>query len=132
MKSGTNSFQGTAYGFGRNQTLEARNAFLTTKQPTSVEQWGASLGGPIKKDKIFFFTNFEKQNFAIAAAKTATVPTSAPGFGSGQSFPDAIAANNLAGITVSPLSLALAGCTNPATHPTNGALIPCDASKGLF
>jgi len=132
MKSGTNSFHGTAYGFGRNQTLEARNAFLTTKQPTSVEQWGASLGGPIKKDKIFFFTNFEKQNFAIAAAKTATVPTSAPGFGSGQSFPDAIAANNLAGITVSPLSLALAGCTNPATRPTNGALIPCDANKGLF
>ena len=74
MKSGTNSLHGTAYGFGRDQSLEARNAFLTTKQPTSVEQWGASLGGPIKKDKIFFFTNFEKQNFSIAAAKTATFP----------------------------------------------------------
>ena len=132
MKSGTNSLHGTAYGFGRDQSLEARNAFLTTKQPTTVEQWGASLGGPIKKDKVFFFTNFEKQNFSIAAAKTATIPTTAAGFGSVQSFPDAIAANNLAGLAVSPLSLALAGCTNPAFHPTNGALIPCDASKGLF
>jgi len=132
LKSGTNAFHGTAYGFGRDQSLEATNAFLTSKQPTSVEQWGTSLGGPIKKDKIFFFSNYEKQNFSIAAAKTATVPTSVAGAGTGGSFPDAIANMNALGVAVSPLSLALAGCTNPASHPTSGALISCNASSGLF
>jgi outer membrane receptor protein involved in Fe transport len=131
MKSGTNSLHGTAYGFGRDQSLEARNAFLTTKQPTTVEQWGASLGGPIKKDRVFFFTNFEKQNFSIAAAKTANVPTTAVGAGVGGSFPDAIAAMNLAHVPVSQLSLNLAGCSNTGT-PASAALISCDASKGIF
>jgi outer membrane receptor protein involved in Fe transport len=132
LKSGTNAFHGTAYAFGRDQALEAKNAFLASKQPTSVEQWGGSVGGPIKKDKLFFFGNFERQVYSIAAAKGVFEPTTAAGLGSTNSFPDAIAAMNAAGVAVSPLSLALAGCTNPASHPTIGAQIPCNAANGLF
>ena len=132
IKSGTNSLHGTGYGFGRDQDLEARNAFLTTKQPTSVEQWGASLGGPIKKDKLFFFTNFEKQNFSIAAAKTATIPTTAAGLGTSGSFPDAIAAMNAAHVPVSQLSLNLAGCKNPTPLSSSSQAISCNAASGLF
>jgi hypothetical protein len=132
LKSGTNSFHGSAYAFGRDQSLEAKNAFLSTKQPTEVEQWGVSTGGPIKKDKLFFFGNFEKQDFSIAAAKTATVPTATVGAGPTLSFPEAIAAMNAASKTVSQLSLNLAGCTNPTPLSTIAANIPCNASKGIF
>ena len=132
LKSGTNSFHGSAYAFGRDQGLEAKNAFSTSKLPTEVEQWGVSTGGPIKKDKIFFFGNFEKQDFAQTVTKQAQIPTTAAGLGTGTSLPDAIADLNARGIAVKQLSLNLAGCTNPATHPTSAALISCDASKGIL
>jgi hypothetical protein len=125
LKSGTNGFHGTAYAFGRDQSLETKNAFLASKQPTSVEQWGGSVGGPLKKDKVFFFANFERQAYSIAAAKTIFEPTTTAGLGATNSFPDAIAAMNAAKVAVSPLSLALAGCTN-------GASISCNAGAGIF
>ena len=137
LKSGTNSFHGTAYAFGRDSALEARNAFLATKQVDALEQWGVSTGGPIKKDKVFFFANYETQHYSITPPKTAQAPTTddlgetsltaATG-----SFPDAIAAMNAQGVPVSALSLNLAGCTNPASHPTTAAGITCNASNGLF
>jgi hypothetical protein len=58
LKSGTNSLHGTAYAFGRDTSLNARNPFLTSvepKAPLALTQYGASAGGPIKKDKVFFF-----------------------------------------------------------------------------
>jgi outer membrane receptor protein involved in Fe transport len=139
LKSGTNDFHGTAYAYGRDSALEATNAFLTpaTKQIDAVEQWGGSIGGPIKKDKIFFFSNFEHQYFTIQPAKSGAAPTtsdlgetslaSATG-----SLPDAIAAMNAAGVPLSQLSLNIAGCTNPSTHPTTAAGITCNVSNGLF
>lgn len=136
LKSGTNDIHGTAYAFGRDSGLEARNAFLSTKQVDSLEQWGASVGGPIKKDKLFYFGNFERQHYSIQPPKTIQVPTTddlgTGSIGLTNSFPDAIANMNALGVAVSPLSLNLAGCTNPASHPTSGALIPCTASSGVF
>ena len=132
LKSGTNSIHGSAYAFGRDQDIDARNAFLSSSQPESLEQWGVSVGGPIKKDKLFYFANFEKQEFSIAAAHTAIEPSTQPGLGTANSFPDAIAALNLAGNggTIKPLSLALAGCTNSGA--TTGAGISCNAADGIF
>ena len=67
-RSGTNSFHGSAYEFLRNSALDARSPFDTYIKPgdTSASppgfrrnQFGGSLGGPIKKDKAFFFVNYE-------------------------------------------------------------------------
>jgi hypothetical protein len=58
-RSGTNAFHGTAFDFLRNNKLESRNFFDNTPSapPFRRNQFGGSIGGPIKKDKIFFFAN---------------------------------------------------------------------------
>ena len=59
-KSGTNQVHGTAYGFLRNQRLNADNALSQSKLPLTQGIYGASLGGPIQKDRTFYFGNFEE------------------------------------------------------------------------
>lgn len=58
-KSGTNAFHGTLWEFNRNDALAARNYFSTTKARLNRNQFGANLGGPIRKNKAFFFFNWE-------------------------------------------------------------------------
>jgi len=62
IKSGTNQLHGSAYYFTRNSAFDARNYFNPAPQPVStllMHEFGASLGGPIKKDKWFYFFNYE-------------------------------------------------------------------------
>lgn len=63
-KSGTNEFKGTAYGFYRNQDLTGGkiSGFNVFKPKLNQVQYGVSIGGPIIKDKLFFFANFEKDD----------------------------------------------------------------------
>ena len=126
LKSGTNSIHGTAFAFGRNDAMDARNPFLSpvqAKAPVELEQWGGSIGGPIKKDKLFYFGAFEAQNYTFGNPKLMQIPTSTPGAGAGNSFPDAIAAIEKLGLTPNALSLNLAGCT---------AAGACNAANGIF
>ena len=58
-KSGTNQFHGTAYWYFRNRTLDATDPYAKYNPPESRHQAGGSLGGPIVKDKLFFFGNGE-------------------------------------------------------------------------
>ena len=59
-KSGTNDFHGTAYYFHRNSALDARNFFDGPNiAPFRRHQYGGAIGGPIRKDKTFFFSNYE-------------------------------------------------------------------------
>lgn len=58
-KSGTNEIHGTAFYFHRNSALDARNFFDKAKPPFRRHQFGGSIGGPIKRDKTFFFANVE-------------------------------------------------------------------------
>lgn len=59
-RSGTNEFHGSAYEFLRNNVLDARNFFNPgALPPFRRNQFGASLGGPLRKDRIFFFVNYE-------------------------------------------------------------------------
>jgi hypothetical protein len=82
-KGGTNTFHGSAYEYNRNTALEA-NQFLN-KQATPVlarpalirNVFGASVGGPIKKDKVFLFMNYEGRRDASATTQNRTVPTDA-------------------------------------------------------
>jgi len=59
-KSGTNNFHGTAFGYLRNRYIQATNPFSNVEQPAYTRaQYGLSLGGPIKKDRTFFFFAYE-------------------------------------------------------------------------
>jgi len=77
-RSGTNSFHGSAYEFFRNSTLDAANFFENatgaTKAPFRQNQFGGSLGGPIKKDKLFFFVNDEELRRSLGQTVLALVP----------------------------------------------------------
>jgi hypothetical protein len=60
-RSGTNELHGTGYWFFRNRTLDARDPFATFNPKEARHQYGGSIGGPIVKDKLFFFFNTEEQ-----------------------------------------------------------------------
>jgi hypothetical protein len=58
-KSGINQFHGELFEFFRNDALDAHDYFQTTNQPLRLNQFGGNLGGPIVRNKLFFFTNYE-------------------------------------------------------------------------
>jgi len=78
-RSGTNSFHGDAYEFLRNSNLDAANFFDNfsniQKPPFRRNQFGASVGGPIKKDKTFFFADYEGLRQALGVTNIDTVPS---------------------------------------------------------
>jgi hypothetical protein len=74
LKSGTNSFHGSAYFYGRSEFFAARDFFALSsarKQKVRNQQFGGSLGGPIFKDKLFFYTNYERQVYNIQLSSSA-------------------------------------------------------------
>ena len=74
-RSGTNDLRGSFYGFFRNQRFDARNPLAPTKDPLTQAQYGASASGPLRRERTFFFTNFEqtRRNYSavITIAPTA-------------------------------------------------------------
>lgn len=76
-KSGSNQFHGSAYDFLRNEKTDARNFFSAVRPTLRQNQFGASLGGPIAKNKLFFFTNFEGYRRSQQRTFVNTVPTAA-------------------------------------------------------
>lgn len=75
LKSGTNSFHGSAYEYLRNAKVQARNFFSPTVNPLKRNQFGATLGGPIKKDNVFFFVDYEGGRTRQGTTVNSTVPT---------------------------------------------------------
>jgi len=87
IKSGTNKFHGDVYEFFRNDALDARNAFdIFGRQPYHQNQFGATLGGPIIKDKTFFFVDYEGFRVSQALPQLSLVPTPAEISGDFSSF----------------------------------------------
>ncbi|HXX27873.1 MAG TPA: carboxypeptidase regulatory-like domain-containing protein [Terriglobales bacterium] len=126
LKSGTNSLHGTAFGFGRDGVMDARNYFNDVPAPKlerSLEQFGGSLGGAIVKDKLFFFGAYEGQRYDVgnsyggvtSPSMRHMAPNGTCSFGfSGDcadSIPDVIADLARGGVVVSPASLLISGCT---------------------
>ena len=79
MKSGTNAFHGTLYEFVRNAALDARNYFAPegeTAPQYQRNQFGVSLGGPIKTNRTFFFLDYEGSRLLEGVTRVSNVPTS--------------------------------------------------------
>jgi hypothetical protein len=125
IRSGTNQFHGSAYAYGRNGDWDARNFFNPAPNvvlPLQLEQYGGAVGGPIKKDKLFFFANYERLHSFLGNAIGTSVPYTGAGSPADpkHSMVDAISALQKAGVPVSPLSLKLLGCTTGPTVCTGG------------
>lgn len=76
-KSGTNNFHGTAVEYFRNNALDARNYFNPvgqTQAPFHNNQFGGSIGGPIIRNRTFFFFNYEGQRESVGTVSQACVP----------------------------------------------------------
>ncbi len=138
LKSGTNSIHGTAYAFGRDSAWDARNYFNPAPNPISplnFEQWGGSLGGPIKKDKLFYFADFERQTYTVGNASIASVPSTADFAASGvpqgttYSIPDAEAELAAHGFPVNSLSQKL--LSQWGTNNTLSNIVSTDFSNNV-
>jgi len=126
VKSGTNDIHGTAYAFGRDgAATDASNYFSGKVNPATLEQFGATAGGPVLKDKIFWFVGYEGLRLAYGDTSTVAVPVDVT---SGTPITTAAAAaksNNLidicnfeksaGGSGVNPLSAQLSALGNFAT-----------------
>ncbi len=102
-KSGTNALHGDFFEYFRNDALDARNYFDPTSAPKALfhnNQFGGSLGGPIVKDKTFFFVDYEGQRENVGVVSLACVPTLAQIAAAKAKVVDA-------GGTVSPVGTAL-------------------------
>jgi outer membrane receptor protein involved in Fe transport len=148
LKSGTNSLHGTAYAFGRSEAFDARNYFnplpvggnclifgptpanLCDKTPVGLEQFGATVGGPIKKGKVFYFLGFEDERYTLGNIFPRSLPEVNPQATPDvrNSLPDAILdMEKTFGLTPSALSMHLTGCTQAtptATPVCTGGLFP--------
>jgi len=77
IKSGTNTIHGTAYAFGRDTAFDARNFFNQAPEPqrqVALEQYGATIGGSIKKDKLFYFLGYEAESYSVAIQTRRSSP----------------------------------------------------------
>lgn len=74
-RSGGNQFHGNLYEFVRNDAFDAKNYFSESVEPLKQNQFGATLGGPVKKDKVLFFGYYEGLRNDQGITTSATVPT---------------------------------------------------------
>ena len=122
IKSGTNVFHGDGYYYNRNEFFAANSPFASSSKKSATRDidYGGSVGGPIIKDKLFFFVSYEHQNFLIGVAQSKTEPSAAY-------QADATAVLNAYGVPVNPVSTALLANLWPAS-----ALTGTDAPGNYF
>ena len=148
LKSGTNQIHGTAFAFGRDGDIfDARNFFNSVPNPKlqrTLEQYGVSVGGPIVKDKVFFFGAYEGQIYDVGnsyggVTSPSMVPMSTNGtclfLGTGDcadSIPNVIADLQAGGVPVSQASLNIAGCNlSGGTVTCNGTGFPTNNNPNI-
>ena len=132
-RSGTNGYHGGAYIYYRSNAFAARDFFDQTGEanPLQQKQFGASLGGPIIRDKAFFFFNYEGTRQALGAQQTRLVPTAAARVGilnTGATFGtldlDAASANNINGIPFNAVTQQLINRIYPLPNSTVNTILP--------
>jgi hypothetical protein len=139
LKAGTNTIHGTAYAFGRDGAWDALNFFQDPTQappPLSFEQYGATAGGPVIKDKLFWFVGYEAQLLNLGITTPIKSPESTPGGGTTNSIVDAC--NDVGRANVSAVSATLAGlpvgsCTPlPASSSQENVFVTNPSTSSLF
>ncbi len=147
LKSGTNSIHGTAFGFGRDGAMDARNYFNASPNPKltrTLEQFGGSVGGAIVKDKAFYFGAYEGQRYnvgnsfgGITSPSMVSMPTNgtcsflATG-DCADSIPDVVADLQAGGVPVDAASLNIAGCAlSGGTVTCNGSGFPTNNAQSI-
>ena len=74
-KSGTNEYHGSLFEYFRNTVLDARSYFASSTEKFNLNQFGAALGGPVRKDKTFFFADYEGEELRKGRTVQAQLPT---------------------------------------------------------
>jgi len=130
-KSGSNPFHGSLFEFLRNTDLDARSFFATNTEKFNLNQFGASFGGPVKKDKVFFFMDYEEKYQRHGIPFTGLMPSVAMRNGDftdnafGQ--PNTIQLNNPTQSTPTPLMCDSSGNALPtAADGSQAAGTPCN------
>jgi hypothetical protein len=148
LKTGTNQIHGTAFAFGRDGDIfDARNFFNTipnAKLQRTLEQYGGSVGGPIIKDKLFFFGAYEGQIYdvgnsygGVTSPSMVHMPangTCVNGFSGDceNSIPDVIADLNLGAVPISNAAQLISGCTvSGSTVTCNGSGFPTNNNPNI-
>jgi len=150
IKSGTNTFHGAAYAFGRSDSFDARNYFNPAPQggtcnlgggsplpacdklPVQLKQFGGVVGGPIKKDKLFFFAGYEGlrsflgSDFLIPVPSTSDMVTAITNL---QSQPTPVPVSQVS-LTLLGCKLGPVTCGLPSTKTTG--LYPTQPSEGFL
>ena len=121
-KSGTNDFHGSLYEFFRNTSLDARSFFAPTREKFNLNQFGGSVGGPIRKGKTFFFIDGEQKYQRRGIAFTGLVPSDAMRNGDFSADPFGNPVSGL--VIINPHVVGTS--TNPNVFPN--MYFQCDAS----
>ncbi len=89
-RSGSNEIHGSAFEFLRNSDFDARNFFDAAKPPFQQNQFGAAVGGPIRKNKTFYFADYQGLRIHSSATQILSEPTAALRTGDFSGYPNAI------------------------------------------
>jgi len=133
-KSGGNNFHGDVYEYFRNTVLDAQGYFNTTRPQWNQNQFGGTFGGPIKKDRTFFFLSYEGRRVREGIpGQVVNVPTSAQrggdfsgvgGFAGGGGINDQFVADTLNGRTGCGSAISALGGTAPAAGVQWSSIFP--------
>jgi len=121
-KSGSNGFHGSLFEFLRNKSLDAKSFFATEPEKFNLNQFGGSLGGPIRKNKTFFFLDGEQKYQRHGITFTGLVPSEAMRTGDFSADPFG---NPISGLTIVNPNM-IGASTNPATTPN--VYFQCDGA----
>jgi len=121
-KSGSNSFHGSAFEFHQSDKFQARNPYSQPDTPNPItgkvlpetkrDQFGASLGGPVMKDKLFFFGDYQGWRYTDGGSKLLTVPT------------DLARTGNLSEYGINVFDPGNCGLSSPGAVPANRVQFP--------
>jgi Carboxypeptidase regulatory-like domain len=121
-KSGSNNIHGSLYEFVRNTDLDAKSYFATSPEKFNLNQFGGSVGGPIRKNKIFFFVDGEQKYQRHAIAFTGLLPSLAMRTGD---FSSDAFGNPVAGLAIVNPNM-IGASTSPTAYPN--VYFQCDSA----
>ncbi|MDQ1591086.1 MAG: hypothetical protein QOG71_1713 [Pyrinomonadaceae bacterium] len=134
-KSGSNELRGNLFGFLRHKSFQARNAFAPIEDPPFTRaQYGATLGGPIKRDRTFFFAAFEqrrRQESAFFSSDVVGNLTSSLAVGPGTAFPFVPLPNTFTNLTPAQVTF-IANQLNTGAATGNAGLIQAALTYATF